>query len=59
MKDVNGKAIRPKDGDKVECEVHGLVTTWGALDPFQQLAVEKGLDTGPEYKCLLANRKSA
>lgn len=48
------KPYIPKDTDEVRCEVHGVVTTWGALSPIQQLAVEEGLDTVPELTCLLA-----
>ena len=50
----------PKDSDEVRCDVHGVVTTWGALDPFQQLALESGLDSRADMRCLLApsERKS-
>lgn len=41
----SGDMYSPKDSDEVRCEEHGVVTTWGALDPFQQLAVEEGLDS--------------
>lgn len=44
----------PKDSDEVRCDSHGIVTTWGALDPIQQLAVEDGIDTVDELPCLLA-----
>lgn len=54
VKLTNGKRYVPKNGDEVKCEVHGLVTTWGALDPIQQLAVEEGLDTVADAECLLA-----
>ena len=53
----NGKKIEPKPGDEVFCEIHNLRTTWGALDPYQQLAVESGLDTLKELPCLLEPRK--
>jgi hypothetical protein len=42
------KPYHPKDADEVKCEVHGVVTTWGALDGIQRLALEEGLDTKPE-----------
>jgi len=48
------KRYHPKDTDQVRCEIHGLVTTWGALSPIQQLAVEEGLDTQDDMTCLLA-----
>lgn len=48
------KPYHPKPDDEVKCEVHGTVTTWGALDPIQQLAVEAGLDTVADMPCLLA-----
>lgn len=57
LKLENGKRYTPKDSDKVECHEHGFVTTWGALDPFQQLAVSEGLDTVPESRCLLRPKK--
>lgn len=47
------KPYRPKDSDEVRCEVHGVVTTWGALNPIQRLAVEDGLDTADDLPCLL------
>ena len=50
------KPYSPKESDKVECTNHGVVTTWGALDPIQQLAVESGLDTTPDRPCLLLPR---
>jgi hypothetical protein len=45
----------PKDTDEVKCEIHGVVTTWGALNPIQQLAVEEGLDTLDNLPCILSN----
>lgn len=48
------KRYEPKDSDKVECETHGVVTTWGALDQFQRMALEEGLDTAEDHRCLLA-----
>lgn len=52
---VEGRAepFEPKDSDIISCEVHGVVTTWGKLDPIQRLAVEEGIDTVPELTCLL------
>lgn len=44
---------RPKDTDEVVCNSHGIVTTWGALDSIQRLALEEGLDTVDELPCLL------
>lgn len=52
------KRYSPKDTDKVECHVHGVTTTWGALDPIQRLAVEEGLDTAEGLPCLLAPRET-
>lgn len=40
----NGKKMTPKKDDEVRCESHNFITTWGNLDPIQQLAVEPGLD---------------
>jgi len=40
-----GKRYRPKDSDKVECLDHGIVTTYGALDPIQRIALHAGLDS--------------
>lgn len=50
------KPYHPKDTDEVRCEAHGIVTTWGALDSIQRLAVEEGLDTRDDLPCLLAPR---
>lgn len=50
------KLYHPKPDDEVKCDVHGTITTWGALDPIQQLAVESGLDTVADSPCLLAPR---
>jgi hypothetical protein len=49
----NGKRHAPKNTDEVKCLEHGITTTWGALDPIQQLALEEGLDTLPKSECLL------
>lgn len=48
------RPYHPKDSDEVRCETHGVVTTWGALDPIQRLAVEEGLDTAVDHDCILA-----
>ena len=48
------KRYHPKDSDEVCCEVHGVITTWGALNSLQRMALEEGLDTTAECKCLLA-----
>lgn len=47
------KPYIPKDTDEVRCEAHGVVTTWGALDGIQQLALSEGLDTTDDLPCLL------
>lgn len=47
------KPYSPKETDEVRCEVHGITTTWGALDAIQRLAVEEGLDTVEDLPCLL------
>ncbi len=39
-----GKKYRPKDSDKVECLDHGVVTTYGDLNPIQRIAFHAGLD---------------
>ena len=44
----------PKDSDEVVCHSHGIVTTWGALSPIQQLALEEGIDTTDDLPCMLA-----
>jgi hypothetical protein len=51
-----GKKYDPKDSDEVKCEVHNFTTTWGALSGLQQLAVEEGLDTTPDLRCILADK---
>lgn len=53
-----GKVYSPKDSDPVECEVHGVKTTWGGLNPIQQLAVEANLDSTPDLRCLLLPRET-
>jgi hypothetical protein len=47
------KPYHPKDSDEVRCDTHNMVTTWGALDPIQRLAVEEGIDTIESSPCLL------
>ena len=47
----------PKETDVVRCESHGIVTTWGALDGIQQLALSEGLDTADDLPCLLAPKQ--
>lgn len=53
------KPYAPKDSDEVKCDAHGVVTTWGALDSLQRLAVEEGLDTLDDMVCILAINRSA
>lgn len=50
------KRYEPKDTDEVRCDIHGLVTTWGALDSIQRLAVEEGLDTMDDLPCILRQK---
>lgn len=58
IKMADGSRYTPKDTDKVKCDDHNLVTTWGALSGIQQLALSEGLDVGPEFECILSpNRK--
>lgn len=52
----NGKLYSPKDSDPVDCPVHDFHTTWGALDPIQQLAIAEGLDTTKNMPCIMAPR---
>lgn len=49
----NGKRHRMKPNDEITCHTHGIVTTWGALDPIQQLAFLEGLDVVEDAPCLL------
>jgi hypothetical protein len=49
----NGTEIDPKPETEIACEIHNLKVKWGELDPYQQLAVEEGLDTKAECPCLL------
>ena len=48
------KPYHPKDTDEVKCGTHGTVTTWGALNPIQRIALENGIDTVDDLPCLLA-----
>ena len=54
IKMEDGTRYTSKDGDEVICETHGTVTTWGALDGIQQLAVSENICTSPELECLLS-----
>jgi hypothetical protein len=54
IKMEDGTRYTPKDGDEVICETHGTVTTWGALNPIQQLAVSESLCTNADLDCLLS-----
>ena len=47
------KPYEPKDTDEVRCDIHGFVTTWGAMGPLQRLALESGLDVAEGDACLL------
>lgn len=49
-----GSLFEPNDSTEVRCNEHGIVTTWGSLDPIQQLAVMEGLDVLAGELCLLA-----
>ncbi|MDR5726271.1 MAG: hypothetical protein RB191_02260 [Terriglobia bacterium] len=52
----DGGTFTPSDHSVVECEVHNVKTTYGALDPMQRLALSEGLDTKEGMPCLLAPR---
>jgi hypothetical protein len=52
------KAYNPKDADEVRCDAHGVVTTWGDLGPLQRMALEAGIDVGPDLPCLLSPDRS-
>lgn len=48
----DGTDFEPLPSHSVTCDSHNYTTTWGDLDPIQQLAVESGLDIeGP--RCIL------
>ena len=48
------KPYEPKNIDEIRCDIHGFVTTWGAMGPLQRLAFESGLDVAEDAVCLLA-----
>ncbi len=50
----NGSTLTVDDSTEIRCEVHGIVTRWGALDGIQRLAVEEGIDVSDELPCLLS-----
>lgn len=54
----DGRALSPKDSSVVECEVHHVKTTYGALTPIQRLALSEGLDTKEDMPCLLAPKSA-
>lgn len=54
LKMEDGTRYTPKDTDEVRCEAHSIVTTWGALDAIQQLAISAGLDTTADLPCIMA-----
>jgi hypothetical protein len=56
LKMEDGSRYAPKDSDEVRCDAHNLVTTWGALDAIQQLAIAEGLDTTDDLPCICAPR---
>lgn len=47
------KPYHPKDSDKVECHIHGVMTTWGCLTDIAKLCFSEGLDVSEEFTCLL------
>lgn len=55
VKTVEGD-YRPKDTDEVRCNLHNFITTWGALDTIQKLAVASGLDTDVDSPCICEPR---
>jgi hypothetical protein len=59
FKAEDGSSISVDDSTPVDCPVHNIHTTWGALDPIQQLAVESGLDTTTDLPCILEPRKTS
>lgn len=54
---ADGSLLTVRDDMEVRCYAHGIVTTWGALDPIQQLAVEEGIDASDDLPCLLEPRR--
>jgi hypothetical protein len=57
LKMADGSRYTPKDTDEVRCDEHGCITTWGALNGIQQLAVAEGLDTTSDLPCIMTNRQ--
>lgn len=51
---ADGNKIDPTDEMVVECETHNFKTTWGKLDPIQQLAFESNLDVEGDV-CIMDN----
>ena len=56
IKMEDGTRYTPKDIDEVKCDAHHFVTTWGALDAIQQLAISEGLDTSDDLPCIMTSR---
>jgi hypothetical protein len=56
LKMADGSRYSPKDSDEIRCEAHNFVTTWGALSPIQQLAVQEGIDTTNDLPCICTSR---
>lgn len=54
LKMADGSRYKPKDTDEIKCEAHNFVTTWGALNAIQQLAVREGIDTTDDLPCICA-----
>ena len=49
--------IEVTNDSPVRCEVHGVETTWGQLDPLAQLSIEAGIDTEADLPCLLLGER--
>ncbi len=56
LKMKDGTRYTPKDADEIKCDAHNFVTTWGALDEIQRLAISEGLDTTDDLPCIMASR---
>ena len=56
LKLENGGRLRPKPHHVVECEIHGVKTTWGELSWIGKLSVYDGIDTDKDGECLLLDR---
>lgn len=56
IKMADGTRYTPKDTDEVKCDAHHFVTTWGALDAIQKMAISEGLDTSDELPCIMTPR---